>query len=170
MLNLFDSVNHHDFSWIVAIFQGCGATEVIKRANEVPLRTYYPVRTNKNGDLVPLWRNYLFIEFQGLISVNICRSTYKFLKIISIDGLPVLVPRNAINAHLELLNQGKFNERSFSRRFYGRGALVRVLEGHFANKRVRLEADLEPNMPGNRLIPVSIGNWSGKIEVFKLAL
>lgn len=170
MLDLFSSVDQTDFCWIVAIFQGCGASDVIKRANEIPLTTYYPLKIDRDGNLVPLWRNYLFIEHQWRISVDICRSTSKFIKFINNGGLPVLVPKNAINAHLELVSQGKFNAKTFSRRFYGRGALIRVLEGHFMNKKVRLEADLEPDMPKNRLIPVSIGNWKGQIEVFKLAL
>jgi hypothetical protein len=170
MLDLFGQNDQKDFYWIVAMFTGCGASDVIKRANGIPLQTYYPLRLNKDGNMVPLWRNYLFIEFKGRISVDICRSTYRFLKFINIDKIPILVPKNAINSHLELLNQGKFDEKTHFRRFHGRGALITVIDGNFANKRVRLEADIPPNLPGNKLVPVSIGNWSGKIELFKLAL
>ena len=170
MLDLFSTADQNDFCWIVAIFQGCGASDVIQRANEVPLKTYYPLKFDGNGNLVPLWRNYLFIEHKWRISIDLCHSTSKFIKFINNGGLPTLVPKNAIDAHLELVQQGKFNAQTFSRRFYGRGALVRVLEGHFMNKRVKLEADLEPNIPRNRLIPVSIGTWKGQIEVFKLAV
>jgi hypothetical protein len=176
MLDLFNHQQNVDtFHWIVAIFQGNGATDVIKRASDVPLRVYYPFRLNMNGEPVPLWRNYLFIEFQEILTLNICRSTTKFLKIISThddEGTlrPILVRKSAIDENLKLLHQGKFNDIVYKRRFYGRGSLVRVIDGVFADKRVRLESDITPNMPGNKAISVSIGNWSGKIEIFKLAL
>ena len=175
MMDLFGDVIQSDFSWIVATFQGTGASEVIKRANDVPLMTYYPLKINENGVPTPLWRNYLFIEFRGMLTLQICRSTTKFLQVLSChdeEGTlrPVLVRKSAIDKNLALVRQGTFNSRQFTRKFYGKGSLVRVIDGVFADKKVRLEADLTPDMPGNKAIPVSIGAWSGKIEVFKLSL
>ena len=71
---------------------------------------------------------------------------------------------------MRLVQQGKFNAIKFRRRFYGRGSLVKVVGGLFTDKRVKLEADLTPDMPGNKAVPISIGGWNGKIEIFKLAL
>jgi hypothetical protein len=175
MLDLFDNCTQSEFQWVVAIFQKTGATEAIKRANEAQLRTYYPIKLNYNGEPTPLWRNYLFIEFKESLTLNLCRSSFSFLKIISVhdeEGIlrPVLVPKNAIDENLKLLHQGRFNDIQYRRRFYGKGSLVRVIDGIFADKKVRLETDLPSNMPGNKAISISIGNWSGKIEVFKLAL
>jgi len=176
---MFDLFNNQqqmdDFSWVVAMFQGNGASIAIKRASEVPLRTYYPIKWNGRGEPVPLWRNYLFLEFCETISLEICRSTTKFLKIISHpdeEGVyhPVLVPKNAINENLAMVQQGLFDERTYNRRFYGKGSLVRVLEGNFINKKVRLEADIPPDLPRNKTISISLGSWNGRIEVYKLAL
>jgi hypothetical protein len=36
--------------------------------------------------------------------------------------------------------------------------------------RVRLEADILPEMPGHYAVAISIGPWRGTIELFKLAL
>jgi hypothetical protein len=176
MLNLFqENPTIHDFDWIVATFYGCGATEVIQRANEVPLQTYYPLRTNIYGNIVPLWRNYLFVEFREYVTIPLCRSTFKFINVISThdeEGFlhPVLVPKNAINENLNLVRSGVLDNKSYSRRFYGRGSLVKVIDGVFCNKKVRLEDDIDPNMPGNKAISVSIGGWNGKIEIYRLAL
>lgn len=175
MLDLFGTCQPEDFYWVVAIFQGQGATEAIKRANDVPLRHYYPLRINRNGEFIPLWRNYLFLEFRESITLNLCRSTFKFLKLISSRDeygvyKPVLVPKSAINENMKLLHQGKFNDIAYKRSFYGRGSLVRVIDGIFTDKKVRLEVDLTPDMPGNKAISISIGSWSGRIEIFKLAL
>jgi transcription antitermination factor NusG len=175
MLDLFGNAEIGDFRWAVAIFQGSGATEVIQRANEVELHTYYPIRINKNGEPVPLWKNYLFVEFHEQLTLSICRSTFKFMRLISThdeEGIlkPVLVPKNAIDENLRLLRQGKFNDKSYRRRFYGRGSLVKVIDGIFTDKRVKLETDLPSHIPGNKMVAVSIGGWNGKIEIFKLAL
>ena len=175
MLDLFNEYTQSDFRWIVAIFQKTGATEAIKKANEVRLRTYYPIRLNYNGEPTPLWRNYLFMEFKESLTLNVCRSSFSFLKIISVhdeEGIlrPVLVPKNAIDENLRLLHQGRFNDIQYQRRFYGKGSLVRVIDGIFTDKKVRLETDLPSNVSGNKLVSISIGNWNGKIEIFKLAL
>jgi hypothetical protein len=176
MLNLFQgNQTIHDFNWIVATFQGCGASDVIQRANQIPLKTYYPLKMNIYGNLVPLWRNYLFLEFRECVTISICRSTYKFINIISSHDeegnlKPVLVPKNSINENLSLVQQGVFDNKSYSRRFYGKGSLVNVIDGVFSNRKVRLEDDLDPWIPGNKEISVSIGGWNGKIEVHRLAL
>jgi hypothetical protein len=177
MLDLFtqNQQESYDFSWIVAVFAGLGASEVIKRANNVPLKTFYPFRIAYNGEPIPLWRNYLFVEFRERVTIDVCRSTSKFLKVLSIhdkEGIlhPVLVRKDAIRENLELLQRGKFNDKVYLRRFYGYGSLVRVIEGTFIDKKVRLEQDVAPLTPGNRKINVSIGGWSGKIELYKLDL
>ena len=66
--------------------------------------------------------------------------------------------------------EGKYNERIINRRFYGRGSIVRVIEGTFIDKKVRLETDILPHMRGNYKVPISIDNRKGTIELFKLAL
>jgi hypothetical protein len=164
-----------DFCWIVAIFTGSGASEAIRKAHGMQLKTYFPVRFNGKNEPIPMWRNYLFVEFREQLTLQICRSTTKFLKILSFhdeeDVLrPILVRKNAINEHIEMMMQGKFNEKCPIRRFYGRGSIVRVIDGNFIDKRVRLEIDVEPNMPGSRKIPIDINGCKGKIELYKLAL
>jgi hypothetical protein len=164
-----------DFHWIVAVFAGSGASDAIKVAHKIPLKTYFPVRFNGKNEPIPMWRNYLFIEFREQLTLQICRKTTKFLKILSFhdeeDVLrPILVRKNAINEHIEMMMQGKFNEKYLIRRFYGRGSIVRVIDGNFIDKRVRLEIDVEPNMPGSRKIPIDINGCKGKIELYKLAL
>jgi hypothetical protein len=176
MLNLFEENSTiRDFNWIVATFQGCGASDVIRRANEIPLKTYYPLRMNIYGNLVPLWRNYLFLEFRESITIPICRSTFKFINIISThddEGTlkPVFVPKNAICENLNLVQSGIFDNKIYSRRFYGKGSLVKVIDGVFNGMTVRLEEDIEPDIPGNRTVSVNLGGWNGKIEVFRLVL
>jgi transcription antitermination factor NusG len=161
----------NNFYWIVGVFSGNGALEAIRRAIDYHLQIYYPHKLNQNNQLVPLWKNYLFIEYVPKISVQICRNATRFIKIISIDGEPVLVRHDAIDESLQLLKLGKYNDRvTFIRRFYERGSLIRVIEGNFADKKVKLEMDIVPDMPDYKKVKVSIGNWSGRIELFKLAL
>jgi hypothetical protein len=76
----------------------------------------------------------------------------------------------AIDESLRLITQGRFDERPVRRRFYGKGSLVRVMDGSFAEKKVRLEEDVRPEMKGGRAVAISIGGWSAKVEIFKLAL
>jgi hypothetical protein len=175
MQDLFGQVSSEDFHWVVGLFAGTGATEAIRKANDVPLRTFYPIRFNGRGEPMPLWRHYLFIEHRDNLTTMICRSTRKFIKILSMrdkwgQEYPVMVRKNAINDHLNLLLAGQFDERVRMRRFYGVGSLVRVIDGNFIDKRVRLEMDVDPKMPGTQKVSVSIGNWSGKIELWKLSL
>lgn len=175
MLDLFTgngcaTVNIEDFVWSVAVFRAKGAVEAIKRANEHELHTYYPFKRNKIGDLVPLWRNYLFIEFKQSLTINICRSTSTFIKILSIDNQPVLVRKDAIAENMRLLQLGKFDDKEFRRRFYGVGSFVNIIAGEFIGRKVELLADLPPDMTWNKKVPVSIGGWRASIEVFKLAL
>lgn len=174
MRDLFSAWQPNGY-WIVAIFRDDGATETIRKANSIPLKTYYPIRFNMSGDPIPWWRNYLFIEFREHTTINVCRATSKFLKIINErddEGVekPILIMKNAIDESLSLFLRGKFNDRAFIRRFYGRGSLVRVLDGNFIDKRVKLECDVAPETPGSKKVPVSLGNWNGKIELCKLAL
>ena len=83
------------------------------------------------------------IEFREGVTKNLCRTTSHFLKVVSErdeDGLlhPVLVKREAVKQSMAMVMEGKFNERIIERRFYGKGSLVRVLEGTFIDKKVRL--------------------------------
>jgi hypothetical protein len=164
-----------NLQWIVALFSGNGATDVIRKANDAELRTFYPIRFNGRGEPVPMWRNYLFVEFRDILTLQICRSTNKFLNVISMrnkegDLEPVLLPKNTINEQLELALAGKFNERLLFRRFYGKGSFVRVIDGNFIDKRVRLEVDVSPGMNGNKKVAIDINGYKGYIEVWKLAL
>lgn len=159
----------------MGVFTDNGASLVIQRANEVPLRTFYPIRFNAKGEALPLWRSYLFIQFVESVTIELCRTTSKFVKVISArddDGIsrPVLVRKEAIDESLRLITQGRFDERPIRRRFYGKGSLVRVMDGSFAEKKVRLEEDIRPEMKGSRAVAISIGGWSGRVEIFKLAL
>jgi hypothetical protein len=164
-----------DFSWIVAVFKGSGAVDAMKIANNVPLKTYFPIKFDAKGVPLPLWRNYLFIEFRENLTAQICRSTNKFIKVLSMrdkEGTlrPVLVRKTAIDESLGLIIMGKFNERSHYRRFYGKGSIVRVIEGPLIDKRVRLAMDIEPKLPGNRKVLIDINGCRGSIELWKLAL
>ena len=167
---------HQDtFRWVVSVFEQDGATQAIIRANRRNLLTYYPIRFNKNGEPVPLFRNYLFVEFNEYVTIELCRSTIHFIKIISAkdeDGIvrPILVRRNAVDENKAMVLAGKFNERLLVRRFYGKGSLVRVIEGTFIDKKVRLEEDVLPNWRGNHRVKVDVDGIKGVIEVYKLAL
>ena len=50
MMDLFGEMQSSDFHWVVAIFQGTGASEIIPRANEASLKTYYPFRFDVRGE------------------------------------------------------------------------------------------------------------------------
>jgi hypothetical protein len=122
-----------------------------------------------------LFRNYLFVEFREHLTLDICRATTKFIKVIKThddDGklVPLLVRRNHIEENKAMVLAGKFNERSLQRKFHGQGSTVRVIEGSFIDKRVRLEADILPTMKGNYRVPVDINGIKAKIEIFKLAI
>jgi hypothetical protein len=52
----------------------------------------------------------------------------------------------------------------------GKGSLIAVKDGAMVERRVRLEADILPEMPGHYATAISIGPWRGTIEIFKLAL
>ena len=56
---------------MVGVFRDDGASKVIIKANTIPLATYYPIRFNKQGEPTPLFRNYLFLEFQEYITINV---------------------------------------------------------------------------------------------------
>jgi hypothetical protein len=164
-----------DFRWSVAVFKAQGAVEAIKRANQVPLRTYYPFRIDRNGNFRPLWRNYLFLEFHKTLTMQVCRSTRNFIKMLTMrdeegETYPILVPKRAIDENMRLLRLGKFDDKTFLRSFYGRGSLVRVTEGTFQDKRVRLEMDILPQMPGNTRVSININGFKASIELWKLSL
>jgi hypothetical protein len=165
----------NEFHWIVGVFSGSGAVEVIKRAHEIPLATYFPIRRNVKGEYIPLWANYLFIEFRESVTIDLCRTTARFIKVISErdeDGVlhPVLIRKHAINESLKLMTQGKFDDIEFKRRTYGRGTIVRVIEGNFIDKRVRLEMAVTPEMNGRTKVRVDIDGIRATIELYKLAL
>jgi hypothetical protein len=164
-----------DFRWVVGVFSGNGATQVIQRAYKRDLKTFYPIRRNHKNEYVPLWRAYLFIQFVEGVSIELCRTTSRFINVVSErdeDGLvtPVLVRKDAINESLHLMTMGKFDDVTFQRRFHGRGSIVRVLEGSFIDQKVRLEVDIRPEMKGNYKVPVDINGIKATIEIFKLAL
>jgi hypothetical protein len=164
-----------DFHWVVAVFRAKGATEAIKRANDARLRTYYPFRRSRSGNFIPLWMNYLFIEFKHSITLNICRSTTNFIKILSIpddNGInhPILVKRSAIYENQRLLQLGKFDSLDQKRRFYGQGSLVNIIYGDFIGRKVELLADIPTNVSANKKILVNMNGWKVSIEIFKLAL
>jgi hypothetical protein len=161
--------------WVCAVFSSDGAIQIIKRAKQHDLQTYYPIRQNHNNEYVPMWRPYLFIQWNEVITINLCRTTSKFVKIISArddDGImqPVRVRKDAVSESLRMMTQGKFDEKKIMRRYYGKGSLVLVIDGVMHDRTVRLEADISPEMKGNHKVPISIDNWKGLIEIHKLAL
>jgi hypothetical protein len=163
------------FRYICGVFSGNGATEAIKRANEIPLFTFYPIRFNRHGEPTPLYRSYLFVEFREGISINLCRTTSHFIKVISERddagiSRPILVRKEAIKESMAMVMQGRFNERIIDRRFYGKGSIVRVLDGHFIDQKVRLDIDVTPEMNGNHKVRLDINGLKATIELFKLAL
>jgi hypothetical protein len=163
------------FRWVVAMFQQDGATQVIIRAHKFDLATYYPIGFSKDGEPVPLWRNYVFLEWKEQVTLDICRDTPNFLKVLSAhddEGIvrPILVRRNHVDENGAMVLAGKYNERQLVRRFYGRGSLVRVIEGVFMDKRVRLEENILPEWRGSRRVKVDIDGIKGSIELYKLSL
>jgi hypothetical protein len=95
-----------EFGWVCGMFSDDGAVITIIKANENELKTFYPIRFNGKGEPSPLWRNYLFLEWREQVTLNVCRSTSKFIKIISAhdeNGIlfPVLVRREAVAQSME---------------------------------------------------------------------
>ena len=163
------------FRWIVARFAQDGATQVIQRANKCNLATYFPIRRNLQGGYVPMWRDYLFSEHREGVTINLCRTTSNFIKIVSErdqDGLvrPILVRREAINQSLRLITQGKFDDVEFKRKFHGRGTIVRIIDGAMADKTVKLDMDITTEMGGSTKVLIDINGVRARIELFKLAL
>jgi hypothetical protein len=164
------------FRFLISVFGQDGATRAIIKANKLDLSTYYPTRTNIKGDVVPLWRNYLMIEFWEFVTIDLCRNTPHFIKLISARdpdsdlSHPVMVRRNAVKQNMAMVLAGEFDAIAPRRRFHGKGSLIRVTGGALQERRVRLEADILPEMPGHHAVAVSIGLWRGTIEIFKLAL
>jgi hypothetical protein len=164
-----------DFRWSVAMFRGSGATEAIKKANQVPLKTYYPLKMNRFGDFTPLWRNYLVIEYVQNTTIDVCRSAQNFIKMLTMrddegNNYPILVRKEAISENMRLLRLGKFDEKPLIRPFYGRGSIVRVVEGTFHDKKVRLEMDVAPHLDGNSKVMININGLRGSIDLWKLQL
>jgi hypothetical protein len=164
-----------EFRWVVSIFAQDGAPRAIIQANKLSLLTYYPIRFNANGEPIPLFRSYLFIEYKEDVTIGLCRDTPKFIKILTAhddEGLlrPMLVRRNSVDENKAMVLAGKYNERVIDRRFYGKGSLVRVIEGTFIDKKVKLEENILPEMRGNRKIKVDIDGIKGTIEIYKLGL
>jgi hypothetical protein len=163
------------FRYICVVFNGDGAVQILQRANQIPLATYFPIRFNGKGEPVPLWRSYLLIEFREGVTINLCRTTSRFLKVVSErdeEGLlrPILVKRDAVKQSMAMVLEGKYNERAIDRRFYGKGSVVHVLEGNFIGKKVKLEMDIWPEMAGRTKVKVNIDGLKGRIELYKLAL
>jgi transcription antitermination factor NusG len=182
MRDLFNGAPHSSavsetdsFRWVVGVFSGNGAIEIIRRANKRDLRTFYPVRKTLNGEYAPLWRSYLFIEFREAVTINLCRTTANFIKMVSErdeDGVahPVLVRKNSIDESLRLMTQGKFDNVTFKRNFHGRGTIVRIIGGAMAEQRAKLEMDVTPEMIGSHKVLIDINGIKAKIELHKLAL
>jgi hypothetical protein len=183
MRDLFALTNGHaylrplddPFRWVCAMFASNGAVQIIRRAYAKDLKTFYPIRRNLQGEYAPIWRSYLFIEFREGVTINLCRTTTHFIKIVSErnkDGLitPVMMRKDGIKESLRLVTMGKFDESQFKRQFHGKGSIVRVLEGVSIDRRVTLEIDVPPDMNGRTRIPVDMNGIKCKIELFKLAL
>jgi hypothetical protein len=163
------------FRYICGVFSGDGAIQILQRANKIPLATYFPIRFNGKGEPVPLWRAYLLIEFREGVTINLCRTTSNFIKIVGErdeEGLvhPVLVKREAVKESMAMVLEGRYNERIIERRFYGSGSIVAVLHGIMATRKVRLEQNVTPDMPGRQRVMIDMDGIKGTIEIHKLAL
>jgi hypothetical protein len=159
------------FRYICGVFSGDGAVQIL----QIPLATFFPIRFNGNGGPVPLWRSYLLIEFREGVTINLCRTTSHFLKVVSErdeEGLlrPILVKREAVKQSMAMVLEGKYTERVTEGRFYGKGSIVAVLHGVIATRKVRLEEDVTPQMRGSHRVRVDMDGVKGTIEVHKLAL
>jgi transcription antitermination factor NusG len=182
MKDLFNGAGHpsavseiDSFRWIVSVFSGNGAVDVIKRANEKEIKTFFPIRRNLRGEYVALWSSYLFIEFVEGVTINLCRTTTRFIKIVSErdeDGIlqPIKVRKEGINESLRLMTQGRFDDVTFRRRFHGKGTIVMVIDGVFVDQKVRLEEPVTPDMPGRAKVKVDLNGLKATIELFKLSL
>jgi hypothetical protein len=173
--DLFGNASHDDFRWVCAVFSSDGAIQVIKRASQHNLQIFYPIRRNNDGNYVPMWRPYLFVQWNEGITINLCRTTSKFIKIISArddDGImqPVLVRKDAVGESLRLVTMGKYDEKAYVGRFYGKGSIVLVREGNFIDTKVTLEIDVPPYMNARTKVPVDISGIKAKVELYKLVL
>jgi hypothetical protein len=116
------------------------------------------------------------MEFIEFVTIDVCRNTPSFVKIISARDPdsdivePVMVRRGAIAESMRMLVAGKFNDVAVQRPFHGKGSLVMVTEGSFVSRKVRLEIDVTPQMRGGLKMPVSIDGVKAVIELHKLAL
>jgi transcription antitermination factor NusG len=171
-MDVFGEYQKYDkFFWSVGMFSGNGAKETIRYALEAHLEVFYPHRLNKSGNFVPLFGNYLFIEYILPTTVMICRQSSKFYGFISFDGQPELVRRNSIDECLRLLKMGKYNHVFTHHSYIRKGTLVRILsEDNFNGKLVRLLCDVAPDMPNNKRVPVDFGNIKLMIEIGKIRI
>ena len=71
---------------------------------------------------------------------------------------------------IAMVLEGKFNERIIDRRFYGKGSIVAVLHGVMATRKVRLEQNVTPEMPGSQRVKIDMDGVKATIEIHKLAL
>jgi hypothetical protein len=171
--DLFSGAPIDPFRRVVSIFAGDGATRAIIRANKSDLLTYYPIRFNANGE--PIFRNYLFVERREELTLDLCRDTPKFIKILTAhddEGLlrPVLVRSNAADQNRAMVLANKFNDRITNLHFYGKGSIVAVLHGIMATRKVRLLEDILPEWRGNHRVKVDMNGVKGTIEIHQLAL
>ena len=116
-----------EFRYVCGVFSGDGAVQILQRANAIPLATFFPIRFNGRGEPVPLWRSYLLIEFRKGVTINLCRTTSNFIKVVNErdeEGLlrPILIKREAVKQSMAMVLEGKYNERIIDRRFYGKGS------------------------------------------------
>ena len=69
------------FRYVCGVFSGDGAVQILQRANKSIFGNYFPIRFNGKGEPVPLWRNYLLIEFREGVTINLCRQQPSLLKL-----------------------------------------------------------------------------------------
>lgn len=168
--DLFGTYNEKDkFLWAVGVFNGNGAHEIIKYALDARLETFFPHRLNKLGNFIPLWRNYLFIEYIPPMTAQVCRQSSKFLGFINFNGQPELVYRNAIDECLKLLQLGKYNFTHLRRSHVSKGTYVRIMnDNNFQGKLVKILCDVTPEMHETKRIPVELGSMRMMLELRKL--
>jgi hypothetical protein len=174
--DLFNNGDNDSFILIVAQFTGNGATRAIIKAHQCGVLIYYAVRINEKGEPVPLWANYLLVEYREFVTIQLRRGTPSFFKIFSARDVdsdlmqPLMVRREAGAESMKMLMAGRFNEVAMQRPFHGKGSLVLVRDGSFVSRKVRLETDVTPQMRGGLKVPNSIDGVRAVIELHKLAL
>ena len=166
--DMFGTYNPEEsFYWSVAVFNANGASEVIPHAIEHKLHIFYPFRCNKKGNFTPLWKSYLFIEYDPDLTLRICRKSLKFSYFITFNGEPELVPKNAINECLQRLKAGEYNDKVPKTKVLSAGSIVTInIPGALQSLQAKLLTNVIVGTDKKAI--VMLNGWKTTIDVNKL--